>query len=93
MPLSPVSSTVLAGLLATLASSVLSEVITSESPTIRSKAYGWAWAVRNCRTSRRSRVVSSARETSADTSSRLNGLLAKWYAPIFIASTAVSIVA
>ena len=50
-------------------------------------------SLRNCRTSRRSRVVSSARATVAATSSRLNGLLAKWYAPSFIASTAVSTLA
>ncbi len=60
---------------------------------MRSGAKGCAWLARSMRTSRRSRVVSRARSTIAEMSSRLNGLLAKWYAPIFIASTAVSTVA
>ena len=48
---------------------------------------------RSCRTSRRNFVVSSACSTSAASASRSNGLFMKWYAPSFMASTAVSTLA
>ena len=63
VPLSPVSRTVDAGLAATLRSRSRSAPIAADSPTMRSSAKGCAWLARSMRTSRRSRVVSSARST------------------------------
>ena len=82
VPLSPVSRTVDAGLAATLRSRSRSAPIAADSPTRRSSAKGCAWLARSMRTSRRSRVVSRARSTIAEMSSRLNGLLAKWCADL-----------
>ena len=76
MPLSPVMSTVDPGLDATLRTSALTRCIGSDSPMIDSRPKGRESASRSVRSSRRSRVVSSARDTRRATSSRSNGLVA-----------------
>jgi hypothetical protein len=75
VPVSPVRSTVDAGLPATRASSVLLACIAGDDPMMASNAYSRPWLDRSARTSRRNWLVSSAFSTSITTSSRLKGLL------------------
>ncbi len=76
VPLSPVMSTVDPGLVATFRMSAFARCITSDSPMIDAALYGRAIVSRSVRSSRRSRVASSARVTRSETSSRSNGLVA-----------------
>ena len=93
MPLSPVSSTVDAGLVATLRTRCRSA---ASHRTRRRSGSGCTAARAFAQLPHLAPRAASSRaraRRSHITSSRLNGLLAKWYAPIFIASTAVSTLA
>ena len=76
VPVSPCSSTVDAGLAATLAITVLTAVSAADSPMTRSKACGSLSRARRALTSRLSRLVSSALPMVTSSSSNSNGFLA-----------------
>ena len=75
VPLSPPSRTVEAGVPAIFWSKAFTARIGSDSPTMRSRENGSDWRALSSRTSRRSRVVSSALSTRAIISSISKGLM------------------
>ncbi len=76
VPLSPVTITVDPGLDATLRASCFTRCIGSVSPMSDPRLYGRARLSRSVRSSRRSLVVSSARDTRRATSSSSKGFVA-----------------